>query len=71
MESLLITSILYLQDFFGIFPHFSDFLSVEIIMITVFCPRAGPSLQAQETKGAVLPKAGLPPQTQDPRLQFY
>ena len=31
----------------------------------------GPSLQAQEHRLAVLPKAVLPPQTQEPRLQFY
>ena len=31
MESLSITSILCLQDFFDIFSHFGDFLSVEII----------------------------------------
>ena len=31
MESLSITSILHLQDLFGIFPHFGDFWSVEII----------------------------------------
>ena len=33
---------------------------------SVFCPRAGSSLQA-----AVLPKAYLPLQTQEPMLQFY
>ena len=32
----------------------------------VFCPMAGPSRQV-----AVLPKADLPLQTQEPRLQFY
>ena len=39
--------------------------------IRVFCPRAGPSLQSTESKVAVLPKADLLPQTQEPRLQFY
>ena len=37
----------------------------------MLCPRAGPSLQAQELRMQVCPKAGLPPQTQEPRLQFY
>ena len=43
---------------------------VLVIIIRVFCPRTGPSLQAQETMFAVLLKAGLPPQTQEPTLQF-
>ena len=37
----------------------------------MFCSRAGPSLQSAGTKAEVLPKAGLPPHTQEPRLQFY
>ena len=37
----------------------------------MFCPRADSSLQEQEPKAAVLLKAGLPPQTQEPMLKFY
>ena len=38
---------------------------------SVFCPRAGPSLQIQAPRLQFCPKAGLPLQTQEPRLQFY
>ena len=44
---------------------------VIIIIIRVFCPRAGPSLQAQEPRLQFCPEEDLPPQTQEPRLQFY
>ena len=37
---------------------------------SVFCPRAGPSLQTQAPRLQFCPKAGLPLQTQKPRLQF-
>ena len=40
-------------------------------IIRVFCPRAGPSLQAQKPRLQFYPKAGLLLQTQEPRLQFY
>ena len=36
--------------------------SYSSLPLPVFCPWGGPSLQAQEPKAAVLPKAGLPPQ---------
>ena len=39
-----------------------------IIIIRVFCPKADPSLQAQEPRLQFCPKAGLPLQTQEPRL---
>ena len=38
---------------------------------SVFCPRAGPSLQTLAPRLQFCPKAGLPLQTQEPRLQFY
>ena len=38
---------------------------------SVFCPRAGPSLQTQAPRLQFCPKAGLPLQTQEPRWQFY
>ena len=38
---------------------------------SVFCPRAGLSLQTQAPRLQFCPKAGLPLQTQEPRLQFY
>ena len=38
---------------------------------SVFCPRAGPSLQTQAQRLQFCPKAGLALQTQEPRLQFY
>ena len=38
---------------------------------SVFCPRACPSLQAQEPRLQFCSKTGLPPQTQETRLQFY
>ena len=37
---------------------------------SVFCPRAGLSLQTQAPRLQFCPKAGLPSQTQEPRLQF-
>ena len=36
---------------------------------SVFCPRAGPSLQTQAPRLQLCPKAGIPLQTQEPRLQ--
>ena len=44
---------------------------IYIYIISVFCPRAGPSLQIQAPRLQFLPKAGLPLQTQEQRLQFY
>ena len=44
---------------------------LETVIISVFSPRAGPSLQAQEPRLQFLSQASLPPQTQEPRLQFY
>ena len=41
------------------------------IIIRVFCPRAGPSLQTQAPRLQFCPKAGIPPKTQEPRLQIY
>ena len=38
---------------------------------SVFCPRAGASLQTQAPRLQFCPKAGLPLQSQEPRLQFY
>ena len=38
---------------------------------SVFCPRAGLSLQTQAPRLQFCPKAGPRPQTQKPRLQFY
>ena len=38
---------------------------------SLFCPRAGPSLQTQAPRLQFCPKAGLPLQTQESRLQFY
>ena len=38
---------------------------------SVFCPRAGPSLQTQAPRLQFCPKAGLPLQTREPRLQFH
>ena len=38
---------------------------------SVFCPRAGPSLQTQAPRLKFYPKAGLPLQNQEPKLQFY
>ena len=38
---------------------------------SVFCPRAGPSLQTQAPRLQFYPKAGLPLQTQEPKLKFY
>ena len=38
---------------------------------SVFCPRAGPSLQTQAPRLQFCPKPGLPLQAQEPRLQFY
>ena len=40
------------------------------IIIRVFCPRAGPSLQTQEPKPEFCSKAGLPPQTRNPGCNF-
>ena len=42
-----------------------------IIIIRVFCPRAGLSLGTRAPRLQFYPKVGLPPQTQEPRLQFY
>ena len=42
-----------------------------IIIVTVFCPRAGPSLQTQELRPQFCSKADLTLQTLEPRLQFY
>ena len=41
-----------------------------VIIIRVFCPRAGSSLQTQELIPQFCWKAGLPSQAQEPRLQF-
>ena len=41
------------------------------IIVRVFCPRVGPSLQTQEPRLYFCRKAGLPPQTLEARLQFY
>ena len=38
---------------------------------SVFCPRAGSSLQTQEPRLQFCPKAGLTPQTQEQRSQFF
>ena len=38
---------------------------------SVFCPRAGPSLQTLAPWLQFCPKVGLPLQTQEPRSQFY
>ena len=38
---------------------------------SVFCPRAGPSMQTQALRLQFFPKAGHPLQTQEPRLKFY
>ena len=43
---------------------------INIIIIRMFCPKAGLSLQTQEPRLQFCPKAGLPPQTQEPGLQF-
>ena len=43
---------------------------INLNIIRVFCPRAGPSLQTQEPRPQFCSKASLPPQTQEPRLQF-
>ena len=40
-------------------------------IIRVFWPKAGLSLQMQETRLQFCPKAGLPLQIQEPRLKFY
>ena len=42
-----------------------------IVIIRVFCPRAGLSQQNQAPRLQFYPKAGLLPQTQEARLQFY
>ena len=42
-----------------------------IIIISVFCPRAGLSLQTQASRLQFCPKAGLPYQTLEPGLPFY
>ena len=47
------------------------FYIIIIIIIRVFCLRAGLSLQTQAPRLQFHPKAGLPPQTQERRLQFY
>ena len=38
------------------------------IIIRLFCPRTAPSLQTQEPRLQLCSKAGIPPQTQEPRL---
>ena len=48
----------------------SFFVPNMIFIVRVFYSRAGHSLQAQGTNVAVLPKASLPPQTQEPKLQL-
>ena len=45
--------------------------NIMIIIIRLFCPRAGPPLQTQEPRPQFCTKAGLPPQTKEPRLQLY
>ena len=40
------------------------------IIIRLLCPRACPSLQTQEPKPQSCSRAGLPPQTQEPRLRM-
>ena len=45
--------------------------TIYIIVIRVFCPRSGLSLQTQESRLQFCPKAGRPRQTQKPRLYFY
>ena len=50
--------------------HISLFIIV-IIIIIVFCPRAGLSRLTQVPRLQFCPKAGLPLQTQEPKLQFY
>ena len=42
-----------------------------VYISSVFCPRAGPSLQTQAPRLQFCSKAGLPLQTQEPRLLFY
>ena len=49
----------------------NDDLYKIIIIIIMFCPRAGLSLQTQAPRLNFCSKAGLPLQTQEPRLQFY
>ena len=61
---------LRIPDYFQEF-HLLKRGRVIIIIIRVFCPRAGLSLQTQEPRLQYCPKAGLPPQTQELRLQFY
>ena len=56
---------------FSIIISWLTYNTVIVIIIRVFCSRAGPSLQAQEPRLQFCPKAGLPSQTQEPRLQFY
>ena len=50
---------------------FSKIFYMFDVIIRVFCPRAGSSLQTQEPRLQFFPKADLPLQTQEPRLQFY
>ena len=42
-----------------------------IIIIMSVLPKGRSFISSTGTKAAILPKAGLPPQTQEPRLQFY
>ena len=50
---------------------FSHLINICIYISSVFCPRAGHSLQTQAPRLQFCPKTGLPLQTQEPRLQFY
>ena len=42
---------------------FEHYISALVIIIRVYCPRAGPSLQAQEPTLQFAPKVGDPPQS--------
>ena len=47
------------------------YIYIYISTSSVFCQRAGPSLQTHAARLQFCPKAGLPLKTQEPRLQFY
>ena len=59
------------ENSFSFFYNSRLFIIIIIVIIRVFSPRAGPSLQTQEQRPQFCLKAGLSPQNQESRLQFY
>ena len=51
--------------------YINNTIHIIIIIIMSVLPNSRPLTASAGTKAAILPKTGLPPKTQEPRLQFY